>query len=145
MPKNTGVGSLSLLQQSFPTQELNRDLHCRQILYQLSYHGSPLQEIPKKLFELNTIIAFTLQTRKLRLRKFLKPCPTCQLPCSCISSISTKIYLLSLHLIFHPLLFSLTISHHCRQPHINFIAIASVTLRRCNLILLVQRQKAEGR
>ena len=37
-PKNTGVGSLSLLQQIFPTQELNRSLlHYRQILYQLSY------------------------------------------------------------------------------------------------------------
>ena len=40
-PKNTGVGSLSLLQGIFPTQELNRGLmHCRQILYQLSYKGS---------------------------------------------------------------------------------------------------------
>ena len=29
-PKNTGVGSLSLRQQIFPTQELNRGLlHCR--------------------------------------------------------------------------------------------------------------------
>ena len=37
-PKNIGVGSLSLLQQIFPTQELNQGLlHCRQILYQLSY------------------------------------------------------------------------------------------------------------
>ena len=37
-PKNTGVGSLSLLQENFPPQELKRDLlHCRQILYQLSY------------------------------------------------------------------------------------------------------------
>ena len=37
-PKNTGVGSLSLLQQIFLTQELNWGLlHCRQILYQLSY------------------------------------------------------------------------------------------------------------
>ena len=36
-PKNTGVGSLSLLQGIFPTQELNRGLlHCRRILYQLS-------------------------------------------------------------------------------------------------------------
>ena len=35
--KNTGVGSLSLLQGIFPTQELNQGLlHCRQILYQLS-------------------------------------------------------------------------------------------------------------
>ena len=41
-PKNIGVGSLSLLQQIFPTQELNQGLlHCRQILYLLSYQGSP--------------------------------------------------------------------------------------------------------
>ena len=41
-PKNTGVGSLSLLQGIFPTQKLNQGLlHCRQILYQLSYQGSP--------------------------------------------------------------------------------------------------------
>ena len=41
-PKNTGVGSLSLLQQIFPTQELNWGLlHCRWILYQLNYQGSP--------------------------------------------------------------------------------------------------------
>ena len=34
-PKNTGVGSLSLLQGVFPTQELNQGLlHCRRILYQ---------------------------------------------------------------------------------------------------------------
>ena len=40
--QNTGVGSLSLLQGIFPTQELNWGLlHCRQILYQLSYEGSP--------------------------------------------------------------------------------------------------------
>ena len=38
---NTGVGSLSLLQQIFPTQELNWGLlHCRRILHQLSYEGS---------------------------------------------------------------------------------------------------------
>ena len=41
-PKNTGVGSLSLFQQIFPTQELNQSLlHFKQILYQLSYQGSP--------------------------------------------------------------------------------------------------------
>ena len=41
-PKNTGVGSLSLLQQIFLTQESNQGLlHCRQILYQLSYQGRP--------------------------------------------------------------------------------------------------------
>ena len=42
-PKNTGVGSLSLLHGIFPTQESNQGhLHCRYILYQLSYHGSPV-------------------------------------------------------------------------------------------------------
>ena len=41
-PKNTGVGSLSLLQGIFPTQESNQGLlHCRQILHQLSLQGSP--------------------------------------------------------------------------------------------------------
>ena len=37
-PKNTEMGSLSLLQEIFPTQGLNPGLpHCRQILYQLSH------------------------------------------------------------------------------------------------------------
>ena len=40
--KNTGVGSQSLLQGILPTQVLNLGLlHCRQILYCLSYWGSP--------------------------------------------------------------------------------------------------------
>ena len=40
--RNIGVGSVSLLQGIFPTQELNQGLlHCRQILYQLSYHLVP--------------------------------------------------------------------------------------------------------
>ena len=39
--QNTGVGSLSLVQGIFPTQESNPGLsHCRQILYQLSHQGS---------------------------------------------------------------------------------------------------------
>ena len=40
-PKNTGVGSLSLLQQFCPTHGSNWGLlHCRWIPYQLSYQGS---------------------------------------------------------------------------------------------------------
>ena len=40
-PKNTGVGSLSLLQGTFLTQESNQGLLLyRWILYQLSYQGS---------------------------------------------------------------------------------------------------------
>ena len=40
--QHTGVGSCSLLQRIFPTQGLNPGLvHCIQILYHLSYQGSP--------------------------------------------------------------------------------------------------------
>ena len=40
--QNTGMGSLPLLQEIFPTQGSNLGLpHCRRILYQLSYKGSP--------------------------------------------------------------------------------------------------------
>ena len=39
--QNTGVGSLSLPQRIFLTQESERGLlHCKQIVYQLSYQGS---------------------------------------------------------------------------------------------------------
>ena len=49
-PKNTGVGSLSLLQQTFLTQKLNQDLlNYRQILYQVSYHGSPKGHVASPL------------------------------------------------------------------------------------------------
>ena len=41
-PQNTGLDSLSLLQGIFPTQGSNWGLlHCRRILYQPSYRGSP--------------------------------------------------------------------------------------------------------
>ena len=40
-PKDTGIGSLSLLQGICPTQQSNRGLlHCRRTLYQLSSQGS---------------------------------------------------------------------------------------------------------
>ena len=40
--KNTGVGCHALFQGIFPTQESNQGLlHCRQIIYQLSYEASP--------------------------------------------------------------------------------------------------------
>ena len=46
-PKNTGVGILSLLQGIFLTQELNWGLlHCRLILYQLSYQ---VRDAPRDL------------------------------------------------------------------------------------------------
>ena len=43
--KNTGMSCHSLLQGIFLTQRLNPGLlHCRQILYHLSYQGSPVKE-----------------------------------------------------------------------------------------------------
>ena len=56
--KNTGVGSLSLLQGIFPTQELNQGLlHCRWILYQQSYQGSP---VPLLVFAISANITSIL-------------------------------------------------------------------------------------
>ena len=58
-PKNTGVGSQSLIQWIFPTQESNQCLlHCRQILYQLSYQGSPGVN-PIATVKTTTVIIFT--------------------------------------------------------------------------------------
>ena len=49
-PKNTGMGSLSLLQGIFPAQELNLGLlHCRWILNQLSHQGSTHEYRLKRL------------------------------------------------------------------------------------------------
>ena len=55
-PKNAGVSSLSLLQGIFQTQESSQGLlHCRWILYQLSYQGSaeplgkPLRPLSRSL------------------------------------------------------------------------------------------------
>ena len=45
--QNTEVGSLSLLQGIFPTQDLNQGLlYCGQILYQLRNQGSPFYQMP---------------------------------------------------------------------------------------------------
>ena len=60
--QNTGEGSLSLLQGIFPTQGSNPGLlHCRWILYQLSYEGKPP---PPRLFKL-ILIFLIYSTRKL--------------------------------------------------------------------------------
>ena len=43
-PKNTGVGILSLLWEPYSDPGINQGLlHCRWILYQLSYQGSPFR------------------------------------------------------------------------------------------------------
>ena len=63
-----GVGSLSLLQGIFLTQELNQGLlHCRQILYQLSHLGSPWFGLQLAWFKLvyNLIIHVPNPLKKL--------------------------------------------------------------------------------
>ena len=46
--KNNGVGCPSLLQQILPTQGSNLGLlHCRQILFHLSYKGTPRQDLER--------------------------------------------------------------------------------------------------
>ena len=50
--KDTGVGCHFLLQGIFPTQGSKLGLlYCRQILYQLSYKGSPMQETKEAMWE----------------------------------------------------------------------------------------------
>ena len=54
--KKTGVGCHALLQGIFPTQGSNLGLlHCRRILYQLSYQGSPRDALPtpKSVWDFN--------------------------------------------------------------------------------------------
>ena len=55
-PKNTRVGSLSLLQWIFPTQELNWGLlHCRQILYQWAIREALLHSINPYKFRVHRV------------------------------------------------------------------------------------------
>ena len=55
--KNTRMGNLSLLQRIFLTQESNWGLlHCRWILHQLSYQGSPMEYYPA--IKRNEIVSF---------------------------------------------------------------------------------------
>ena len=63
--QNTGVGCHFLLQGIIPTQGLNLGLlHCRQILYRLSYKGSPRQMLTSMKGKINdnTIIVGDFNT-----------------------------------------------------------------------------------
>ena len=62
-PKNIGVSSLSLLQENFPTQELIWGLlHCRRILNQLSYQGSPQKHTTLYKIDKNKILLYSTRT-----------------------------------------------------------------------------------
>ena len=70
-PKNTGVGSLSLLQWIFLTQESNQGLlHYRWILYQLSYQGSCHYVVYLELikYTMPTILQFLKRKDEVRSR-----------------------------------------------------------------------------
>ena len=67
--KNTGMGSHSLLQGIFLTQALNPGLpHCRQILYRLSYQGSPA--LRKTINICNTIQGYCGYRERLNYRTY---------------------------------------------------------------------------
>ena len=76
---NTGVGSLSLLQGIFLTQKSNWDpLHCRQILYQLSYQGSPFPCVEHSKTQIGSATCSAvrfLHTFSKRTRNSLEPHP----------------------------------------------------------------------
>ena len=71
--KNTGVGCHALLHGTFQSQKLNPGLpHCRQILYQLSYQGSPFnmyiipqfERLLKKTIELEELTKLLSNVKK---------------------------------------------------------------------------------
>ena len=72
--QNTGVGSLSLLQRIFLTQESNWGLlHCRQILYQLSYQDKVATELTECLTsELDAPSLTYIQTQGFRFPQSLR-------------------------------------------------------------------------
>ena len=73
--QNTGVGSLSLLEWIFPTQESNQGLlHFRQILYQLSYQGRPMLILCSDIhhyFSINIFIMCTSLSRTVRIKYWI--------------------------------------------------------------------------
>ena len=77
--QNTGVGSLSLLQGIFPTQGSNPGFpHCRQILYQLSYQGSPFRYqkgLPQNMAPWLTEYFKLKEAEKQQIKRILWPSP----------------------------------------------------------------------
>ena len=105
--QNTGVGGLSFLQGIFPTQESSSGiLHCRQILNQLSYQGSPQVESTNLLSALDKLALANLHSKyqyyqqsiclKVKIRLRLSRFRTCSHLTS--SWISSRIFS---HLNFH--------------------------------------------
>ena len=88
--KNTGVGCHVLLQGIFLTQELNPGLlHCRQILYRLSYKG--IAKLNKQLNYTALKISFKyIQTDILKIVKKLLPSPPSRF-ILCVSDVEREV------------------------------------------------------
>ena len=71
--KNPKVGSLSLLQRLFPTQESNPGLlHCREILYHLSHQGSPRHEEKSNIGKDQTVSEYFICILEQSSRRFIE-------------------------------------------------------------------------
>ena len=81
----TEVGNLFLLQGIFPPQNLSQSLlHCKQILYQLSYQGSPKK--PNSAFYCNLDLLFifalkNIKTQCIGWKSKILQCSKCLLLC----------------------------------------------------------------
>ena len=77
--QNTGGGSLSLLQGIFPTQGWNPGFpHCRRILYQLSYQGSPFRDqkgLPQNMAPWQTEYFKLKEAEKQQIKRIFWPSP----------------------------------------------------------------------
>ena len=91
-PKNTGVGSLFLLQGIFPTQELNQGLpRCRQILYQLNYQGSHSSSLLAIYLTHDSVYVSFLLSQLLTLPFILPPlCSQVHSLCSSIPALQIR-------------------------------------------------------
>ena len=73
--QHTGMGSCSLFSGIFPTKISNPGLlHCRQILYHLSYQGSPLSIRYTNIVYIYQYINFHCYFLNIRKHPFLKCC-----------------------------------------------------------------------
>ena len=102
--KNTGMGSLSLLQGIFPIQESNQGfLHCGCILYQLSYQGSPQTTLERIIHNTQNMITIRRCVRYTHTQRNIKKIP-CYLPFATwvdlesvmLSEVSYKCHMISL-------------------------------------------------
>ena len=87
--KNIGVGCYVLLQRIFPTQGSNPGLpHCRRILYQLSYQGSPWGGLfpptptPRSSGQKLSVLAYQPSSMALQTDPHSSPAPTSHKPSS---------------------------------------------------------------